>query len=169
MNEYLNKKITIKTAVSIPSTKKIKALQNSPPNTCTVMGTERVKLSLTLIKSHPLLPLHFYSLSYLLPIRLHQPLLRRGAPLFPPQNRGFTCSAPPLQTSKAKPHLQQTRAGPVLPHSIQRSSSRLPSSLPYREIAKRSRFLPILDVFFCSDGKAGTYHKFSLLIGISPA
>lgn len=92
MNEYLNKKITIKTAASIPSTKKIKALQNSPPNTCAVMGTEWVKLSLTLIKSHPLLPLHFYSLSYLLPVRLHQPLLRRSAPLFPSQNRGFTCS-----------------------------------------------------------------------------
>lgn len=72
--------------------KKIKALQNSLPNTCAVMGTEWVKLSLTLTKSHPLLPVHFYSLSYLLPIHLHQPLLRRGAPLFPSQSTGFTCS-----------------------------------------------------------------------------
>lgn len=134
------------------------------------MDNKWVKLSLTFIKSHPLLPLCFYSLSYLLPICLHWPLLRRGAPLIPSQNRDSWVHSLPSSIpfknlrSEASPPANH---GWTCPNSIPRSNSSLFSSLPVRETAKSPHFHLLWMLPFAQ--KAGTYHHLSLLIGISPA
>lgn len=110
-----------------------KACQSPAPNTCTVMDNKWVKLSLTLIKSHPLLLLCFYSLSYLLPICLHWPLLRRGAPLILSQNQDSLAHSLPLsipfkKITSSKPWLDlsqlhpKTELQPALLPSSQRNS-----------------------------------------------
>lgn len=138
MKESFDKKMTIRRAVSMPSTRK-QACQSPAPNTCTVMENKWVKLHLTLIKSHPLLLLRFYSLSYLLPICLHWPLLRRRAPLIPSQNWDSLAHSFPLSIpyknlrSKVSPPASH---GWTCPSCIQRLSSSLPSSLPDTETAK---------------------------------
>lgn len=93
------------------------------------MDNKWVKLSLTLIKSCHLLLLSFYSLSYLLPICLHWPFLRSGAPLIPSQNWDSLAHSSPLSIpfknlrSKASPPANHSW---TCPNSIQRSSSSLP-------------------------------------------
>lgn len=134
------------------------------------MDNKWVKLSLTLIKSRLLPLLSFYSLSYLLPICLPWPFLRRGAPLIPSQNRDSLAHSLPLSIpfknlrSKASPPANHSW---TCPNSIQRSSSSLPSTLPYRETAKCPHFHLLWMFPFAQKGD--TYHKLSLSIGISPA
>lgn len=142
-----------------------KACQSPVPNTCTVMDNKWVKLSLTLIKSHPLLLLCFYSLSYLLPICLHWPLLRRGAPLILSQNQDSLAHSLPLsipfkKITSSKPWLDLSQVHP----KTELQPALLPSS-------QRNSQMPCFHLLCLSPfaQKAGTNHKLSLSIGISAA
>lgn len=119
------------------------------------MDKKWVKLSLTFIKSHPLLLLCFYSLSYLLPICLHCPLLRRGAPLIPSQNgdslaRSLPLSIP-LKNLRSKASLPANHSW-TCPKCTQRQAPACPPPF-LTEKQPNALFSPTLGVSFCSEGR----------------